>query len=202
MALLRFLLFLRLVINLVSVKAYVNPLTTTTGQRGKPIATTCGAVSQDDYGLLRGVDVTSSDYFTSSLKMDTVDDVEWLFERGLFWKAATIDAEKKNIATELYLEDLIKAMSNFKISDEVHDREQFYSFLEKIYEVKGNFLLVLGGKSVGKSLVLADFEKKLKDNPKYCPLLVNARRLPVRLCQPAFWKHTNLWRLFALKKVH
>ena len=114
MALLSFLLFLRLVINLVSVKAYVNPLPTTTGQRGKPIATTCGAVSQDDYGLLRGVDVTSSDYFTSSLKMDTVDDVAWLFERGLFWKAVTIDAEKKNIATELYLEDLIKAMSNFK----------------------------------------------------------------------------------------
>lgn len=35
---------------------------------------------------------------------------------------------------------------------------------------------MLGGKSVGKSLVLADFEKKLNEKVGFCPLLVDDAR--------------------------
>ena len=84
-------------------------------------------------GLLKGVNVSSGKYFTPCLQMDTWEDVEWLREPGLFWEAATKDAAERNITTSKYLEDLGNAMSRFKKSDVVHDREEFYSFLDTIH---------------------------------------------------------------------
>ena len=67
----------------------------------------------------------------------------------------------------------------FWASREVHDREIFYRFLENIYKSKnGQLRLVLGGKSVGKSLVLNDFKKKLDDKVGYMALLVDGRLIP------------------------
>eukprot|EP00549_Striatella_unipunctata_P016900 CAMPEP_0118689916 /NCGR_PEP_ID=MMETSP0800-20121206/9770_1 /TAXON_ID=210618 ORGANISM="Striatella unipunctata, Strain CCMP2910" /NCGR_SAMPLE_ID=MMETSP0800 /ASSEMBLY_ACC=CAM_ASM_000638 /LENGTH=179 /DNA_ID=CAMNT_0006587397 /DNA_START=234 /DNA_END=770 /DNA_ORIENTATION=+ len=168
--------FLIVAINLVWVQTYVNPkpITCPLG-KSTAVATACWA-GKEDFGLLHGIDVASSEYFTSSLKMDAPDNVDWLMERGLFWNAATMDAKERNVTTIQYIEDVVNSMIRFKKRDEVHDREKFYSFLEQVFQEDGKLLLVLGGKSVGKSLVLADFERKLEKRKGFCTLLVNARR--------------------------
>jgi len=43
-------------------------------------------------GLLNGIDVMSAKYYTSDLKMDSLDDVQWLKDPGVAWEAAIADA--------------------------------------------------------------------------------------------------------------
>jgi hypothetical protein len=55
----------------------------------------------------------------------------------------------------------------------------FYDFLNtNLNPQKGSFCLVLGGKSVGKSLVLVDFAKQLHNSSTFYPLLLDARDSP------------------------
>jgi hypothetical protein len=141
--------------------------------------TTCSAVmtrSKYDLGLLTGIDdATSAEYYSSKLVVNSTDDVQWLLKLGLLWDAATKDAAMKDISTIDYVKNVKDALKKFRKSGQVHDREDFYQFLEKVYETEGCFLLVLGGKSVGKSLVLRDFARKLKNSTMSLPLLANAR---------------------------
>jgi len=137
---------------------------------------TClAAAPLSDYGLLNGIDVTSAEYYTSSLKMDSDEDVAWLFQLGLLWDAASKDASERNVTTHEYVNDVLDAINEFQASDEVHDREDFYAFLDLIKRSNGSLRLVLGGKSVGKSLVLGDFKSKLEKSTEYFPLLVDGR---------------------------
>jgi ATPase domain predominantly from Archaea len=138
-----------------------------------------------DLGLLRGIDdVTTARYYSADLKMDSVEDVKWLKEVGLPYQAAIKDAAQQDITVDEYLEKVEAAVTTFIKSGKVHDREEFYEFLEgAVNTTTGKFCLILGGKSVGKSLVLADFAKKLQndelDNDKKCMLLLlDARSSP------------------------
>jgi hypothetical protein len=126
-------------------------------------------------GLLTGIDVESAEYFSSELATKTTADVQWLWEPGVLWEAATKDANEQNVSTGDYLDRVSRALEDFQHSGEVHDREVFYQFLERVHKSKGNLLLVLGGKSVGKSLVLRDFAAKLDESTKMWPLLVDGR---------------------------
>ena len=129
-----------------------------------------------DLGLLRGVDVETGEYYTPNLKMDKSDDMKWLSKLGLLWEAATKDAAARNMNTDVYVEGMLRALAKFKLSGEVHDRDIFYEFLRRRIELnEGQLLLVLGGKSVGKSLVLNDFKQKLAGKDAYLPILVDAR---------------------------
>jgi hypothetical protein len=132
----------------------------------------------DDLGLLTGIDVETAEYYSSKLKMDSLDDVQWLVEPGHLWEAATKDAKAQGNTTDVYLKRMKHALAEFQKSGEVHDREDFYQFLEKVNTSQGKFLLVLGGKSVGKSLVLRDFAVKKLSPKNYWPLLVDARGFP------------------------
>jgi hypothetical protein len=108
--------------------------------------------------------------------MDSIQDVQWLQERGLLYEAAKADAVSFNITVDEYLDRVYWAMVAFQTSDEVHDREEFYAFLKNhTYRKSGKFLLVLGGKSMGKSLVLADFHKQLQQDVRFFSLLADAR---------------------------
>jgi hypothetical protein len=80
------------------------------------------------FGLLTGIDVESE------LAMNSTDDVQWLWEPGLLWEAATKDANVQNISTSDYLELVRGAMIKFRESGEVHDREVFYQFLEEVHK--------------------------------------------------------------------
>jgi hypothetical protein len=113
--------------------------------------------------------------------MDSIGDVEWLGELGLPYQAAMKDAEQLGITVDAYLAKVTDATTTFVKSGTVHDREEFYEFLEgAVNTTKGKFCLILGGKSVGKSLVLADFAKKVQNNNniKIAVLLLDARTSP------------------------
>ena len=124
-------------------------------------------------GLLRDIDVVSADYYSRNLAMDSVDDIEWVRKPGLLWAAATKDAQARNMMAKDYLDNMRAALANFSMSTKVNGRQEIYEFLETVYMSDGRLLLVLGGKSVGKSLVLADFEKKLREKGNIFPLLVD-----------------------------
>jgi hypothetical protein len=66
--------------------------------------------------------------------MDSTDDVQWLWE-------GTKDANEQSISTSDYLELVNCTLEEYGVSEEVHHREVFYQFLERVYE--SNFLLVL-----------------------------------------------------------
>ena len=55
-------------------------------------------------GLLSGIDVTSSEYYSSKIKMDSREDVAWLMEPGLLWEAAVQDAN--DMSPEDYIKDI------------------------------------------------------------------------------------------------
>jgi hypothetical protein len=132
--------------------------------------------SYSNLGLLRSIEANTSQYYTSDLKRDSIQDVQWLQEMGLLYEAAKVDAVSFNITADEYLDRVYLAMVAFQTSDEVHDREEFYAFLKNhMYHNSGQFLLVLGGKSVGKSLVLADFHKQLQRDVRFFSLLADAR---------------------------
>ena len=65
-------------------------------------------------------------------------------------------------------------MELFISSRKIHGCEDFYAFLDQVNSKEGKLLLLLGGKSVGQSMVLADLEKQLNDKGVFA-LLVNAR---------------------------
>jgi hypothetical protein len=131
--------------------------------------------SRNDYdlGLLTGIDVETAEYYSSKLTMDALDDVQWPLEPGRLWEAATKDAKAQGNTTDVYLKRMNLALEEFQNSGKVHDREDFYQFLGKVHTSEGQFLLVLGGKSVGKSLVLSDFAVKSchQRNTDHCLLM-------------------------------
>ena len=107
--------------------------------------------------------------------MEANGDTDWFQREGLLWEAATLDAAAKAKTPDENTANVAEAMLEFASSGEVHDREEFYSFLDRVKNGQGNFLLVLGGKSVGKSLILKDFAANLEASGEYLPLYVDGR---------------------------
>lgn len=107
--------------------------------------------------LLQGVDVTKDKYFSSDIGSGLLN-LMWLDTPGLAWKAAEKDAQALHMTTEDYLMTVKNRMKKFKRSRIVFDRDDIYRVITSFLEEEG-FYLVLGGKSVGKSLVLRDIQK-------------------------------------------
>jgi hypothetical protein len=131
-------------------------------------------------GLINNIDVRSADYYTPCLAMNSSADLVWCSKPGLFWEAVVADAEEKKTPPEEYLTQVVTALAIYRKSKKVHDREGMYSFLRGVESGSfGNLKLVLGGKSVGKSLVLKDFASKL-DSKNFAVLLIDGRLISGR----------------------
>mmetsp|Transcript_5657 Transcript_5657/g.9967 ORF Transcript_5657/g.9967 Transcript_5657/m.9967 type:complete len:650 (-) Transcript_5657:180-2129(-) len=165
------------------------------------------AVSVDDIdnlGLLRNVDVTQDKYYALDLEVKSKDDLAWLRQPGLAWEAAEKDAAELNLpgAAE-YINSVRSAIRMFAKTGIVHDREDLYTFLNDTAS-DASFALLLGGKSVGKSLILKDFvtrankgELKTLKGQEIVALYLNGRKTsnqPVIVALRAGWK--NLARDF------
>ena len=155
-----------------------------------------GAV--DNLGLLNQVDVTKDKYYTSNLCVEGPKDLSWLYQQGLAWKAAQLDARTLGHASTLeYLKGVMRAMETFSSTGIVHDREDLLKFIDLTVDQKA-FRLLLGGKSVGKSLVLRNFWKQAnngdkldKNGRKIAVLYINGRsksQAPIRAALCAGWQ--------------
>lgn len=121
-------------------------------------------------GLLRGIDVTMDDnshYYTSDLGVKHLDDIAWL-QHGSARRAAQDDAKSLHCITTApreYLKEIHYRMGKFQGSTLVYERqvEKAFLALHTTQHHSGQFCLVLGGKDVGKSLVLKDLVKRLNE---------------------------------------
>jgi hypothetical protein len=118
--------------------------------------------------------------------IDTSRDwLAWLAERGLKWEAAVEDADEKGVPVLLptsslfrptmladanekgvtvneYMANIKANMEKFALSDTIFDRKELLSALRDAFTDKGQFVLLLGGKSVGKSYVLKTLKKPIQ----------------------------------------
>jgi hypothetical protein len=107
-------------------------------------------------GLLRGV--VDTDVDSSRFYADTIDTsregLAWLDESGLMWEAAVEDANEKGVPVEEYMANIKANTRKFALSDTIFDRKELLGALRDAFNDEGQFVLLLGGKSVGKSYVL------------------------------------------------
>jgi hypothetical protein len=76
-----------------------------------------------------------------------------------FWQAALADAAKRGLGVKDYLTAASHACSTFVNSGVLHNREEVKLALRTVLEATGQFALFLGGKNVGKSLLLKDLSR-------------------------------------------
>jgi hypothetical protein len=102
--------------------------------------------------------VVDADVDSSRLYADTIDTsregLAWLEERGLMWEAAVEDANEKGVPVEEYMANIKANTRKFALSDTIFDRNKLLGALRNAFNDEGQFVLLLGGKSVGKSYVL------------------------------------------------
>ena len=100
------------------------------------------------------------EFYTQELRPE---DVQVLLASGKseksLWAMAQLDAEEKGVSPDDYLASVHKKLLHFKKkredgSREVWDREQLLEALRSALATTGQFAMLLGGKSCGKSTVL------------------------------------------------
>jgi hypothetical protein len=107
-------------------------------------------------GLLRGVgniELETVAFYADAIDMSG-DGLAWLSEPGLMWEAAEKDAADKGVPVKEYVANLKANMTKFANSDVVYGREELLLALRMAFSGDGQFCLLLGGKNVGKSIIL------------------------------------------------
>ena len=149
----------------------------------KSFCSTPTTPTQDFKGLLNGiVNITEEKYYSS--KLDFTDAAN-IMDSDMIYKAAAKDyedfqkkAENKNKDLQNYLYNIENKIDTFVKGNEVWDREDLKSSLDIIYEKKGSFAFLLGGKSTGKSLVLKDFGTR-QTNVILVDMRVKGKKVPI-----------------------
>ena len=96
----------------------------------------------------------TDNYFTTQLDMDAP--LLLRDTRADFMQAACADAAERGLEVKEYLSVASRACSAFLCSGVLHNREEVKRALRNVFEATGQFALFLGGKNVGKSLLLKD----------------------------------------------
>jgi hypothetical protein len=111
------------------------------------------ASNESHLGLLQGIeDIRSAKYFTQNL--DIWKAVEMLENSRYIYNAALRDCEMLDVSINDYLQSCYSKAKSFYMSREVWDREDLMNELYSVSSEEGNFVCLLGGKDIGKSLVL------------------------------------------------
>ena len=76
------------------------------------------------------------------------------------WEAARLDAEAAKIPEEDHLATIQGSFGKFFREGGLFDREDLLAALHKSLACEGTFTLILGGKNVGKSLVMETVARK------------------------------------------
>ena len=97
---------------------------------------------------------TSSDDDYYARHLDFPADLKGFTESGLMWAAAKADAQALEITPEEYMNSVETSIGQFISGGGLFDRDALLKSLRKELNARGTFTLLLGGKSVGKSLIL------------------------------------------------
>src|SRR5690606_1863710 len=120
--------------------------------------------------------------FTTKLDFSTVDAL--LTDRAQLLAAVGEDAKALGVSREEYLEAGYDAGWALVRSNELCDREEVEAAVSAVMNKgKGNFAILLGGKSTGKSLILRKLAEQRRKQQKDSVLLINARTSGANLTQ-------------------
>ncbi|KAJ1433194.1 hypothetical protein B484DRAFT_429615 [Ochromonadaceae sp. CCMP2298] len=95
---------------------------------------------------------SDDDYYARHL--DFPADLKGFTESGLMWAAAKADAQALEITPEEYMKSVTTRRKKFISDGVLFDRAVLMDSLRNELDERGTFTLLLGGKSVGKSLIL------------------------------------------------
>ncbi len=118
---------------------------------------------------------TSTDmYYAGTL--DFPEDLRGFTQPGLMWKAVQQDAKVVNISPEDHLSHIKGSMEKFFTEGGVFNREELLGAVHNELAAKGTFTLLLGGKNVGKSMVMRSVAEQYNSTDKGPIVLqINAR---------------------------
>jgi hypothetical protein len=102
---------------------------------------------------------TSDDKFFSR-KLE-LHNIEGFTKKGLLWEAAQADAAALTLSPEAYLHRVEKHMDTFFDEGKLFNRSHLLDELRSSLSHRGNFVLLLGGKDVGKTQVMKAFKMEL-----------------------------------------
>lgn len=127
----------------------------------------------DHHGLINS---TATDMYYAQ-KLDLPGDLRGFTQPGLMWDALQEDAKVLNISPEVHLSQIKSSAEKFLREDGVYNREELLGTLHEALSDEGTFTLLLGGKSVGKSMVLRSVnEQYTKADKGPMVVQIDARR--------------------------
>jgi len=113
-------------------------------------------------GGLLGPTATGTHY---AKELDLCEAAEMVSKRGILWAAAEADvkASDRGESVAEYLRRVKLSAAAFLDRGELHGRDDVMSILRESLSEKGQLVLVLGGKSVGKSFLLSKVAEEFEE---------------------------------------
>lgn len=107
-------------------------------------------------GLMKGA---TDDFYAPEL--DLAEAKQLVEKRGLLWAAAEADcAARGEASVDKYLQEVDTATRKFLHNKELYGRDGMMAELEGLFRGEGELVLMLGGKSLGKSFILHKLAEK------------------------------------------
>ena len=120
-------------------------------------------------GLLLDVDEKNADFFTTQLNLNESENL--LKDEMCIYNVLIEDVDENATTVDETLERIVQKAKSFMQSNKLWNRDKFQCTLKDIFNQKGVFACVLGGKNTGKSFVMQEMER-LEQNV----FVVNLRR--------------------------
>jgi hypothetical protein len=122
-------------------------------------------------GLLQGIDdIKHASYYSCNL---TASDIS---PKINVWDAVNADLRSLNVTLDEYIESCESNLTSYLTSKDFCDREEVVKLLDDEFSnVSGKFVVMSGGSSIGKSLLMRDFATKHRKANDRKFILVNGR---------------------------
>jgi hypothetical protein len=111
--------------------------------------------ASDLSGLMNST--STGKFYAKTLKMSDKA-IKFFTQPKIFWEAVQKDAKLLSIDPHTYLHNICSSFDKFFDSGELCDRGELRDAITAVLARQGQFVCVLGGKSVGKSLVAHKIE--------------------------------------------
>mmetsp|Transcript_12805 Transcript_12805/g.31090 ORF Transcript_12805/g.31090 Transcript_12805/m.31090 type:complete len:493 (+) Transcript_12805:374-1852(+) len=119
-------------------------------------------LSSVPYGLLKGVDLTTKDWYTDDLSIGSELD-----QIGFFPGLVRAEAAARNCTEKGYISELLQKFNLMMSKGEVFDREEVRELIDEDASMKGagNLKFITGSRNVGKTRILKEMARKHNEDP-------------------------------------